>query len=360
MMKTIQTSAPGKLYIAGEYAVVEPGQSAIITSINRFVTARISPSKTDKGSIHSTGFTDKPVKWTRVNDQVKLADSTDSLTYVLSAIHLTEAYLVENGISLSPFDLQIESELDDANGEKLGLGSSGAVTVATVKGLLEFYGVDVRDLLVFKLSVLAQMNLGVNSSFGDIAAITYTGWIQYTSFDRNFVRHFHADHSLTDTVDAYWPKIVIKRMKVKRNINFLVGWTGSPASSHDLVGAVQDKKEQTAEQYDHFLEESKASVALLIIGLEEGLPTKIKDAINRNRKALLEMGADTHVVIETPLLTKFCEIAKKHGSVAKISGAGGGDSGIAFVFSKKQDKPLINEWNRNGISHLPLRVYKEN
>lgn len=359
-MRTVQTKAPGKLYIAGEYAVVEPGHSAIITSIDRFVTTHISPSATNQGSINSVGFTEKPVTWTRVNNQVELDDSADNLKYVLSTIHTTEAYLVETGISLVPFDLRIESELDDEHGEKLGLGSSGAVTVATVKALLEFYGVDVKDLLVFKLSVLAQMNLDINSSFGDIAAITYTGWIQYTSFDCNYVRQFRADHLITDTIEAYWPKMIIKRMKVKRNINFLVGWTGSPASSHDLVGAVQDKKEQTTERYNNFLEESNASVALLTIGLEEGNPTKIKDAINRNRKALLEMGKDTNVVIETPLLIKLCEIAKKHGSPAKTSGAGGGDSGIAFIFSKKQIKPLIDEWKKHSITQLPLHVYREN
>lgn len=359
-MKTVQTKAPGKLYIAGEYAVVEPGQTAIITSINRFVTANISPSATDQGSIESIGFTEKPVKWTRVNDEVKLDNSVENLKYVLSAIQTTEAYLVEKGISLVPFDVKIDSELDDKNGEKLGLGSSGAVTVAIVKALLEFYGADVRDLLVFKLSVLAQMNLGVNSSFGDIAAITYTGWIQYTSFDRDFVQQYRANHSMTDTVDAYWPRIMIKRMKVKRKVNFLVGWTGSPASSHDLVGAVQDKKAQTDEQYNHFLEESKASITLLTIGLEEGHPAKIKDAVDRNRKALLEMGANTDVVIETPLLTELCNIARKHGGAAKTSGAGGGDSGIAFVFAKKHIKPVIDEWKKHGITHLPIQVYKNN
>lgn len=357
-MKTVQTNAPGKLYIAGEYAVVEPGQSAIITSINRFVKARISPSNTEHGSIESVGFTKEPVKWTRIDGVIQLNEEADKLKYVLSTIHTTEAYLVEKGFSLVPFDVKIESELDDVNGEKLGLGSSGAVTVALVKALLEFYGAEVRDLIVFKLSVLAQMDLGVNSSFGDIAASTYTGWIHYTSFDRDFVNQYRANNSLEDTVEAYWPKIMIKRMRVKQKINFLVGWTGSPASSHDLVGAVQDKKELTNEQYKHFLEESRQSIELLTIGLEEGHPGKIKTAVDRNRKALLEMGAETNVVIETPQLTILCNIARKHGGAAKSSGAGGGDSGIAFIFAKKHIKPVIDEWAKNGITHLDVKVYR--
>ena len=34
----IQATAPGKLFIAGEYAVVTPGQPALIAAVNRYVT----------------------------------------------------------------------------------------------------------------------------------------------------------------------------------------------------------------------------------------------------------------------------------------------------------------------------------
>ena len=36
----IETRAPGKLFVAGEYAVVEPGGSAIAVAVDRFVTVR--------------------------------------------------------------------------------------------------------------------------------------------------------------------------------------------------------------------------------------------------------------------------------------------------------------------------------
>ena len=40
----IQVKAPGKLYIAGEYAVTEPGYKSVLIALNRFVTATIEPS----------------------------------------------------------------------------------------------------------------------------------------------------------------------------------------------------------------------------------------------------------------------------------------------------------------------------
>ena len=38
----IEVSAPGKLYIAGEYAVVEVGHPAIIVAVDQFITVTIN------------------------------------------------------------------------------------------------------------------------------------------------------------------------------------------------------------------------------------------------------------------------------------------------------------------------------
>lgn len=357
-MREINAKAPGKIYVAGEYAVVESGYSAIITAIDQFVYVSISDSLTDKGSIFSEGFTKTPVKWIRKNNVVQLEHPSANLDYVISAIQITEAYLAENNIPLVTYDFRANSELDNLSGQKYGLGSSGAITVATVHALLQFYEVEFNNLLIYKLSVLAQMRLGINSSFGDLAASTYGGWVQYTSFDREYVKDFKANRSITETVEAYWPKLMIKKLRVSKNIRFLVGWTGSPASSNNLVGAVQENKQQTASQYEDFLEKSQASVTLLAIGMEENNHYKIKDAIKRNRQALKQMSEKTNVLIETPILTQLCELANKHGGAAKTSGAGGGDSGIAFVFRNEQAQKVISAWKKVGIVPLDLNVYQ--
>jgi phosphomevalonate kinase len=37
----IKASAPGKLYIAGEYAVLEPGHPALIVALDQFITVTL-------------------------------------------------------------------------------------------------------------------------------------------------------------------------------------------------------------------------------------------------------------------------------------------------------------------------------
>ena len=54
--KLITEKAPGKLYIAGEYAIVEPGNNAVLVAINQFVTASLEPSKLTVGNIISKQY----------------------------------------------------------------------------------------------------------------------------------------------------------------------------------------------------------------------------------------------------------------------------------------------------------------
>ena len=356
-MVEVNTKVPGKLYVAGEYAVVEPGYSAIITAVDLFIYLNIADTKNTFGSIYSEGFTTQAVKWGRVNQKVQLEEPTKSLKYIVAAIHTTEKYLSELNIPLKYYDIQVRSDLEHQTGNKLGLGSSGSITVATVRSLFQFYEIECTDEVIYKISVLAQLQLGINSSFGDLAAITYTGWIKYTSFDREAVLEYLNHYSIKETIESDWPHLKIERLNVPNELTFLIGWTGSPASSDKLVGAVQEKKNQSPEQYVHFLNVSKQAVEQLASALLENDYTKISEAVHKNRAALLQMGQQTNVVIETPKLTELCTIVQKYGGAAKTSGAGGGDSGIAFIFEEEKVEDVIAEWAAGGITNLPLNIF---
>ena len=52
-MKTISVQTGGKLYIAGEYAILTPGQTAIIKNIPIYMTAQVREART----IHQTVIT---------------------------------------------------------------------------------------------------------------------------------------------------------------------------------------------------------------------------------------------------------------------------------------------------------------
>ena len=165
----ISVSAPGKLYIAGEYAVVEPGHHAVLVAVDRFITVRVTLAE-HAGHIISDLYATRSLTWRRrlEDDVLEVEEQFDD--YVVSAIRVVEQMVREAGGTMQFFDLEVSSELGDDSGRKLGLGSSSAVTVATVRAVAGFYGLPLDDLAVYKLALLASYAVQPIGSGGDIAA----------------------------------------------------------------------------------------------------------------------------------------------------------------------------------------------
>lgn len=159
MLQQISASAPGSIMITGEHAVVY-GYRAIVAAIAQRVT------------VHLTARADQNL---RITSQIAgpyeapLNNLTENSTYrfVLSALRL---YL---GKFPSGFDLDIQSEIDPT----LGLGSSAAVTVATLGALSAFVGEDQPDLHGQALGIVR--NLQGRGSGADLAASLQGGMISY-------------------------------------------------------------------------------------------------------------------------------------------------------------------------------------
>ena len=193
----ITAKAPGKLYIAGEYAVVETGFPAIIVALNQFVTVSIEKSH-EYGSIVSKQYQENSLYWQRQGDEMIFDNRDNPFHYILSAIKLTEQYARQVGKTLSVYHLKVNSDLDSADGKKYGLGSSAAVTVATVKALCAFYDLQLTNDELYKLASIAHLDVQGNGSLGDIAASVYGGWVAYRSFDKQWLAQVRPTTSLKD------------------------------------------------------------------------------------------------------------------------------------------------------------------
>ncbi len=108
---------------------------------------------------------------------------------MVTAIEIFEQYAKSCDIAMKHFHLTIDSNLDDSNGHKYGLGSSAAVLVSVIKVLNEFYDMKLSNLYIYKLAVIANMKLQSLSSCGDIAVSVYSGWLAYSTFDHEWVKH---------------------------------------------------------------------------------------------------------------------------------------------------------------------------
>ena len=356
--------APGKLYIAGEYAVVEPGHRAVLVAVDRFITVHItpcSPAGEYAGTISSRLYANGSRSWRRrpQDGQAEAVGGEDD--YIISAIRVVEALVTQGGGRPRSFDLSVSSELEEDDGRKLGLGSSSAVTVATVRAVATFYGMAADDLTVYKLAMLASDTVQPIGSGGDIAASAMTGWVAYTSPDRSWLRRARqrarVGGSVSDLVEADWPGLSVRRLPPP-SLRLQAGWTGAPASTPALVADVQAGS-HGADDYAVFLRDSQDCLARLITAIEDDDTAQIIRKIARNRALLAGLSRISGRTIETAELARLVEIALEHGAAAKSSGAGGGDCGIALCTPATDLVALRAAWETAGILPLDLSVYSQ-
>ncbi|MFC7430735.1 MULTISPECIES: phosphomevalonate kinase [unclassified Agrococcus] len=351
----ITTRAPGKLFVAGEYAVVEPGQPSVLVAVDRFLTVSVDQSDAF-GQVHSEAYGQLPITWTRDATGVRI-DRKTPYDYVLATITLVDRLRAELGRRDSFFDLRIASELDDRGGRKFGLGSSAAVTVATVAALDEFFELRLTAMERFRLAMLATVSVVPTASGGDLAASTFGGWIGYSSPDRAaLVRRLRESRSIGELLAEPWEGLSVTRIEPPASARLLVGWTGAPASTERLVDRVLVMRGAGSQVHRDFLAASRDQVSLLTGALQaDDVPTAL-DAIRSCRLLLRELGAAAGIDIETDRLRRLCDAAERAGAAAKPSGAGGGDCGIALAPPDADVQGMHRAWEADDVRHLTLSV----
>lgn len=317
----------GKLYWAGEYAILEPGQLALIKAISIYMKGEIAFS--DSYRIYSDMF----------DFAVDLTPNPD-YCLIQETIALVEDFLVYHGQTLRPFSLEIRGKME-REGKKFGLGSSGSVVVLVVKALLALYDVSVDQDLLFKLASAVLLKRGDNGSMGDLACIVAEALVVYQSFDRQKVTAWLEEENLATVLEREWG-FSISQVKPALECDFLVGWTKQVAVSSNMVQQIKQNINQ------NFLSFSKETVASLVEALEQGNVEEIIKQVETASQLLEGLSLD----IYTPLLRQLKEASQGLQAVAKSSGAGGGDCGIALSFDVQSTETLKNRWADLGIELL--------
>ena len=317
----------GKLYWAGEYAILEPGQLALIKAIPIYMTAEINASDTYR--LYSDMFTYS-------------VDMRPDSSYALiqETVALVEEYLTAQGVELQPFSLDIRGKME-REGKKFGLGSSGSVVVLVIKAMLAFYERLADRELLFKLASAVLLKRGDNGSMGDIACIVSEDLVLYQSFNRETVAQWLEKEDLQAVLDRDWG-FSIRSVEPALKFDFLVGWTKEVAVSSHMVKQIKDNMNSS------FLQASKETVANLVKALEVGQEETIIDLLEQASQLLEDLSSD----IYTPSLRQLKDASIDLKAVAKSSGAGGGDCGIALSFDQDSTTLLKKRWADLGIELL--------
>ncbi len=103
---------------------------------------------------------------------------------------------------------------------------------------------------------------------GDIAASCYGRLIAFSTFDHPWLQEQETQHSISELLALDWPGLSIEPLIAPEDLRLLIGWTGSPASTSDLVDQVHRSREDKMVAYQLFLKNSTECVNEMIKGFK--------------------------------------------------------------------------------------------
>ena len=308
--------AYGKLYLAGEYAILEDYASALITSVPKKITVFVEES--DKTTIFDT-----------INKtSVGLFEENSNFTLVQQFIQ----FLTEYTNSDKTFALTIFNELH-SDDKKYGLGSSGAVLVAIARAILSFENITYNDLTIFKLVALFNIKHNLSGSMGDVAASINDGITFYQKFNAEFVNEMiRQNKSVKEIINTNWDGLLIEKIQPKADLSILARWTGEAVDTKEHVKLWKQHKNNYKEEFKVFVETSNHLVKTLKDNLVETDASNALNTINKLRENLLFLESFSKIPMETNAMKNYID---SH-SAGKQSGSGSGD--IVLGFKKNNDK----------------------
>ena len=312
-------TAPGKLILTGEYAVLD-GAPAVVIAVDRRVIAR--RNATPRGSSpFLLAVADEIAARRGASDpatQAALEISVDSAAFyhrtgrvlpaTLARRSITAQFAVVDPAHPRPTELPADSN-------KLGLGSSAAVTVAATALALDT--THRREILAVALAAhaRAQGSRGARGSGADIAASVYGGTIVFS-------RPAGSGPALIEP--RRWPA----------QVRILPFFTGTAADTAQLVSRVAAAREAHRTEVDAALtaitEASRAACAALAAPPDIASVALI-GALALAADATGRLAAATRIELVPPCVVAARSALSRLGGTAKTTGAGGGDVGIAVI-----------------------------
>lgn len=293
----VTASAPGKLMLFGEHAVVY-GSPCIVTAVDQRI--RVSVESNGEGEIHvsspNVGLDEYHKKLSRLGKD----DLPKSMAFVEHLIkRVYEKYQLTKGIRIST-----ESDFS----ARFGFGSSAAVVVALTKALDGFYDLKMDNKDIFEVAYQAVLDVqGVGSGF-DVAASIYGGTLYYVT-----------------------PGIVIENI-YDGDLPMVVGYTGIKADTSTLIRQVAELK-RNEKWVDSVFGDIKDLVNEAKIQFVKKDFVRLGKLMNKNQKLLSTLNVSS---LELDKLIKASTDSGAYG--AKLSGAGGGDCMVALCSNENKDK----------------------
>ncbi len=312
----IRISAPGKMMVAGEYAVLH-GRRALVAAVDRRVVLTLHDDGSSGGSDASAGSSGLPPE-----------------AEVARKVAETRLGRVPGTMSLDVSHLRSES-----GAQKLGLGSSSAAAVAAAAAVHAAHGRDVAAdetrRAILEDAMRGHHRVAPKGSGADVAAATLGGITLYRRVDERFEAEARA-----------LPEGVVVR----------VVWTGKEARTSVLVDAVDALRDEDPKGHDEAIAAIADAAEAMIASAESAATRTLVEAVAAHGEAMGELGKRCGAPIVEERLEAVMRLAREAGGGAKPSGAGGGDVALAFFETEDGARRFEAACAKADFTLLSLRL----
>lgn len=307
MTRFFRATAPGKLILVGEYAALE-GATAISAAVDRFAVAEVCsvPERgelriTNTGGRYSFNYSDGHIDW-----------HTDPGIYgdvLISALGV----LAEDGaqpLDLPPIVIELCTRqfysVSSGESQKIGIGSSAALTVAAVAALSACMGQ--TPTLKGCLAAHRLLQHGTGSGV-DIATSWYGGVIAVRP-------------------DAVAPSV--ESLRWPRGFHLRPVWSGNAASTPAMLARLDTFRQRSTKNYAALMTRMSECALSVQAPWQSEKPDDVCRSLLQYAELLHALDDAAGIGIWSDGHRRLARLAQKLGVGYKPSGAGGGDFGLAF------------------------------
>lgn len=320
MPDRVRASAPGKVVLSGEYAVLNAAP-AICMAVNRRATVTIQATPDDHHVVVAPGHVDEPRRFLVRDGVFGWLDSSDEFE-LLECVWRHSGVAQEGGLALH---LDTSGFLDETSGSKTGIGSSAALAVALACALRELSAAELDPVAVAHRAHL-EFQGGLGSGV-DIATSALGGLVEFHMKDRAAVR-----------------------LAMPDGIECRLVWSGSPARTGRKLERLSR----------HGPKPSKAALAVSARRVASAWAGgSAREILARSRsyvRVLQEFDADHELDIFGAGHAAMTAAAADAGLVYKPCGAGGGDIGILLADDGERADAFIATALPDSFRALDLRI----
>ncbi len=291
MTSRVAASAPGKVVLSGEYAVLD-GAPAICMAVDRRAYVTLADTDGDHSEVTAPGYSDDVGRFVTVDDDIEWQHGEASFGVVDSVWRVAD--LRQKGAMA--INLDTSEFIDVATQRKIGIGSSAAITAALCAAASHSADVSALTTLAQRAHAILQ---GGTGSGADVACSLSGGLIEYRREGAS-----------------------VEALKWPAGLSYRLIWTGVAVST-------TDKLKKLAANV------SKPS-RVLLAGASEDMAvawrsadaSKIIEGYRDYSEQLRRFGSDHNLGIFDAGHDELWHAANTAGLTYKPCGAGGGDVGI--------------------------------